>query len=161
MGGLAGDIMHIVWRDEMSVDGGLIDDDHQVLIAIINAFADTTPAPSAIPVLANVLAKLDRYTKTHFAREEALQKSVNYTFHDAHRHDHKDLIRQLAEVRAELIAKATAKNPGDIPAMHARMADFLHHWLIDHIIEKDLRMKPFTKAMRLHASKMGARLTAD
>jgi len=145
----------------MSVDGGLIDDDHRVLIAIINEFAETTPTPSAIPVLAAVLTKLDRYTKTHFEREESLQKSVNYTFHDAHRHDHKDLVRQLSEVREVLKGKVAARNPGEIPAMHARMAEFLHHWLVDHIIEKDLRMKPFTKAMRAHASQMGQRLAAD
>jgi hemerythrin len=147
--------MLIVWRDQMSVDGGLIDDDHRVLIAIINEFAETTPTPSALPVLAKVLAKLDHYTKTHFEREEGLQKSVNYTFHEAHRHDHKDLIRQLAEVRAELNAKASARNTEDIPA---RMADFLHHWLIDHILEKDLRMRPFTKSMRQYAGKLSQKL---
>lgn len=150
--------MAIIWREQMSVDGGLIDDDHRVLIGVINEFTETTATPSALPVLADVLTKLDRYTQTHFQREEALQKAVNFTFHDAHKHDHKDLIRQLAEVRAELKAKAAARNPGDIPAMHSRMADFLYHWLIDHIIEKDLRMKPFTKAMRAHAAKLSARL---
>ncbi|HLJ20221.1 MAG TPA: hemerythrin family protein [Stellaceae bacterium] len=150
--------MVVVWRDQMSVDGGLIDDDHRVLIAIINEFAETKPTPSAIPVLAAVLTKLDRYTKTHFEREESLQKSVNYTFHDAHKHDHKDLIRQLSEVREELKGKAAARNPADIPAMHARMADFLYHWLIDHILEKDLRMRPFTKAMREYASKLNRAL---
>ena len=152
--------MLIAWRDQMSVDGGLIDEDHRVLIGIINDFASAEVTPSVIPLLAQILTKLDRYTKTHFEREEALQKAVNYPFHDAHRHAHKDLMRQLSDVRSELRAKAAARNASDIPAMHARLADFLHHWLIDHIIETDLRMKPYTKAMRTHADKMSGKLSA-
>ncbi len=26
------------------------------------------------------------------------------------------------------------------------MAEFLKHWLIDHVIEEDLRMKPFIRS---------------
>ena len=150
--------MLIFWRDQMSVDGGLIDDDHRALIAIINEFAAAPVTPAGIPVLVRILGKLHRYTKTHFEREETLQKAVNYPFHDAHRHAHKDLIRQLSEVRAELKDKAAAY---DIAAMHSRLENFLHHWVIDHIIEADLRMKPYTKAMRAHASKLSTQLTAE
>jgi len=153
--------MLIVWRDQMSVDGGVIDDDHRTLIAIINEFSAADVTPAVIPVLASILRKLDHYTKTHFEREETLQRAANYPFHDAHKQAHKDLMRQLSTVREELRLKADAKKLEDIPAMHAKMAEFLHHWLIDHILDTDLRMKPYTKAMRAHASKLGARLTAE
>jgi len=100
--------MLIVWRDQMSVDGGSIDQDHRTLIGIINEFAATDATPAAIPVLEQILAKLDRYTQIHFEREEKLQRAINYPYHEAHRHAHNDLIRQLSEVREELKAKGVA-----------------------------------------------------
>jgi hemerythrin len=150
--------MLIVWREQMSVDSGLIDEDHRSLIGIINEFAAAEAGPKAVPALARILTKLDHYTKTHFEREEGLQRAVDYPFRDAHRNAHKDLIRQLSELRARLKAEFAAKNADEIRAIHAGMADFLHHWLIDHIIETDLRMKPYTKDMRTHARKLSGRL---
>jgi len=150
--------MLIVWRDQMSVDGGLIDQDHRVLIGIINEFAATQPTAEALPALESVLAKLDRYTQIHFEREEKLQRAILYPFHEAHRHSHNDLIRQLSEVREELKTKAATKSVEDLAAVHGRMGDFLHHWLVDHIIQADLRMKPYTAELRAHAGKLSRRL---
>ena len=150
--------MFIVWRDQMSVDGGLIDQDHRVLIGIINEFAGTDAAPAAIPALESILAKLDRYTQIHFEREEKLQRGIVYPFHEAHRRAHKDLIRQLSEVREELKTKAATQSTDEIAAAHARMGEFLHHWLVDHIIEADLRMKPYTAEIRAQAHKLNKTL---
>lgn len=150
--------MLIVWRDQMSVDGGLIDQDHRVLIGIINEFGATPVTPEAIPALERILAKLDRYTQIHFEREEKLQRAVIYPFHEAHRRSHMDLIRQLSEVRDELKAKSATKGTDDIVNAHARMGNFLHHWLVDHIIEADLRMKPYTAEIRAHAHKLSKTL---
>jgi hemerythrin len=33
-------------------------------------------------------------------------------------------------------------------AFHVHLCDFLHHWLIDHILKDDLLMKPFVAEMR-------------
>lgn len=150
--------MLIVWREQMSVDGGLIDQDHRVLIGIINDFAATEPTAEAIPALEAILAKLDRYTQIHFEREEKLQRAILYPFHEAHRRSHKDLIRQLSEVREELKVKAATHSSENLAAAHARMGDFLHHWLVDHIIEADLRMKSYTAEIRAHANKLSRRL---
>ena len=144
--------MAILWRDAMSVDGGLIDQDHQVLIAIINEFSAVPPDPGADTELKRILSKLDSYTKTHFAREEGLQKSIQYLYRDAHRHEHVDLIDQLTRVRAEL---AAVKEKKELIAAHTHMTDFLHHWLIDHILQTDLRMKPFAAHLRKHAAQLG------
>jgi hemerythrin len=38
--------------------------------------------------------------------------------------------------------------PKAIAAFHTRICDFLHHWLIDHILQDDLLMMPFIAEMR-------------
>jgi hemerythrin len=40
------------------------------------------------------------------------------------------------------------------------MAAFLHHWLVDHIIKSDLRMKPYAARMAPHAATMKPLATA-
>jgi hemerythrin len=131
----------------MAVDSGMIDEDHRRLIDIINEFIDIRPSPTLAAQLTDVLGKLDHYTRTHFAREQGLQKSIRYLYAGAHEREHVDLMRQLTEKRQKL-AGASA----DLKSLHAEITQFLHGWLIDHIIQSDLRMRPFAAAIRQHGA---------
>lgn len=140
--------MPILWREAMSVDGGLIDRDHQALIAIINEFADIAPSRATKDQLLSVLLKLENYTKRHFRREEEVQRFINFSACEAHRQEHVGLMTKLAQVRSELAA--TEEN--QLNVVHQHITEFLRHWLIDHVIKSDLSMKPF-----LSSSKQGPR----
>lgn len=160
--------MSIQWRDEMSIDEGVIDHDHQILIEIINEFCAAKVDHEELPRLERILIKLERYASTHFNREEGLQRVVQYAYLDAHHHEHADLIRRLANIRSELGAlhaglerqsPEAAQVPTGAPATeaaraHAEVAQFLHHWLVDHIIQSDLRMKPYVARMAKHARRL-------
>jgi len=141
----------ILWREAMSVDGGVIDADHKALIAIINEFGEALPSVGARDHLYNVILKLDNYAKMHFRREEDLQKSMNYPECDSHHREHVKLIAALSHVRAELAAAQET----ELDVVHKRMTDFLHNWLIDHVIKLDLRMKPFTDKLKVRAGRPG------
>jgi len=154
--------MAISWRDAMSVDNGPIDNDHRHLIGIINEFSEAKPRSADLAKLHGILDELDHYAKTHFAREESLQRSVRYTYADAHRHEHENLVVQLDAMRAEFttLTRAAPASPEQptadasaadvaVAAAHAKMAAFLGHWLIDHILKSDLRMKPFVAPLRV------------
>lgn len=157
--------MVIQWRDEMSIDQGVIDHDHQALIEIINEFCAAKVDHEELPRLERILAKLERYASTHFSREEGLQRVAQYAYLEAHHHEHADLIRRLEGIRAELGAlhahpdgqapdaapHVTAGSPPEVARAHAEVAKFLHHWLVDHIIHSDLRMKPYVARMAQHA----------
>lgn len=90
--------MPIVWREAMSVDGGIIDRDHQYLIEIINQFEMVAPDFGAVDQLTSILFKLETYTKRHFRREEELQRSINYPGCDAQRQEHLRLIGELSQI---------------------------------------------------------------
>ena len=66
--------MPILWREAMSVDGGVIDRDHKALIAIINEFGDTLPHINAREHLKSIVSKLRNYANIHFRREESFQR---------------------------------------------------------------------------------------
>src|SRR6266545_3261240 len=72
-------MLPIRWRREMSVDNGIIDDDHRHLIDIINSFSYHRARGRAdLPHAMDCLNALKFYANTHFAREERLQLMVGY-----------------------------------------------------------------------------------
>lgn len=151
--------MPIQWRAEMAVDQGVIDHDHQVLIAIINDFSSPGADKDELSRMQQILTKLNHYTRIHFAREEKLQTMVRYPYYDAHHHEHQGLIRQLEQIRRMLVPFARPVDEGvdgseknDVPlsTLRAKIDALLHDWLVDHVLKSDLRMKPFAKTLAPH-----------
>jgi hemerythrin len=64
--------MAITWRAQMSIDDGVIDDDHRCLIGLVNEADGITLGPAMPAELGVTLARLDAYTRIHFQREERL-----------------------------------------------------------------------------------------
>jgi hemerythrin len=139
----------IKWREELSIDRGTIDQDHHTLIGIINAFEAIKPGPQAMAGLADVLEQLSQYGPVHFEREEQLQRAVSFPYAQAHNQQHRLLLRNLAGARQELATVASEK---DLAMFRLHMCGFLHGWLVDHIIQSDLMMKPFVHTMAPHAA---------
>lgn len=144
--------MPIQWRDQLSIDQGLIDQDHKTLIAIINQFEAVQPGPDAAAVMGHVLDELEQYAEVHFQREEQLQRMVMFRYAQAHTQQHRLLMRNVAAARAEFEA-VTSGN--DLAKFRTHMCAFLHDWLLNHIIHSDLLMKPYVKAMAPHAARIG------
>jgi hemerythrin len=145
--------MPIKWRDELSIDHGSIDQDHHTLIAIINAFESIEPGPAMATDLEDVLRKLERYATVHFEREEDLQRKVAFPYAQGHGQQHRHLLRSLSSARAEFAAAASAQELGEF---RQHMFGFLHDWLLDHIVQNDLLMKPYVRAMAPHAELIGS-----
>ncbi|MEI8397444.1 MAG: hemerythrin domain-containing protein, partial [Rhodospirillaceae bacterium] len=84
---------------------------------------------------------LHDYADVHFRREEELQRAIGFPYHDAHKMAHKDLLKDLRLVGGNLLRNYSEKQHGEFSA-------FLRHWLIDHVQEVDVRMKPYVDDMR-------------
>lgn len=144
--------MPIEWREKMSVDGGVIDEDHRHLIDIINRFEQMSEHFGDRDDALAVLYALKFYTDTHFRREEALQRVARYPYHDAHKQEHADLIEKLDAIIAEANA---ANTPETWDSVSTHTASLLNHWLVDHVIGSDLKMRDYVSAMREEAENMG------
>ena len=138
----------IRWREEMSVDRGLIDADHRHLIDIINRFSShMAHGRPDVAGAVDILHALKFYTETHFAREERLQRLVRYPECLVQRADHRRLLSTLDGI----MAKAAALDEATAPAVMQELGALLRRWLLVHIIQLDLRMKPYAERMRRHA----------
>jgi hemerythrin len=129
----------------MSVGEPTIDDDHKHLVELINAFEKAITGTIDHKRVARVLLGLVEYTGEHFAREEELQLKIRYPYHESHRRSHRDVLKKLSDI-VEDYSKAPPGIARD--SMVRGLADFLKEWLVDHIIQSDLRMKPYVLQMQ-------------
>jgi hemerythrin len=135
----------IQWRDGMSVDRGMIDEDHRHLIDIINRFAGYMARGGGDAAGAlDILSALKFYAATHFEREERLQRLAEYPESERHHHEHQGLVATLHDI----IARTRAIGAGDASAVADELSLLLRRWLMEHIIQLDLRMKPYADRMR-------------
>lgn len=108
------------WTDELKVGLGVIDADHEVFVAQLNA----AEAASDEEFPARV-AELATHTREHFAREEAIMDETGFFAADMHKSEHR---RVLAEVDA-MAAKLAA---GDLAAVRQWVASGLPEWFLQH-----------------------------
>jgi hemerythrin len=136
--------MSIAWREAMCVGDPTIDDDHKHLVDMINEFEVAISGHIEHKKVAHVLLGLVEYTGQHFTREEEIQLKIRYPYAESHRRQHRDVLKKLSVVLAEYTA-----SHGEIrDTMIRNMSRFLKEWLVDHIIESDLRMRPYVLKMQ-------------
>jgi len=129
--------MSIQWRDSMSVSNIKIDEDHKHLISILNLMEEYLENPKNTEPILKTLAKLKIYTIEHFQREEILQLRIRYPKAAEHKRIHQTLVKELDAIIASVKAKGvTATKTDDISTL-------LRNWLINHVLQEDLPMKPY------------------
>ncbi len=144
--------MTIQWRDRMTIDHGVIDHDHHTLIGLINEFCNARLDDAGMFELQHIFERLDRYTAVHFQREEQLQCAIKYPFGEAHQREHLVLFRKMEDLRRRFatlvqtagdLAMVSVTPRPELISLHTTMTEFLHFWLVDHIIKSDLRMRSY------------------
>jgi len=144
--------MTIQWRDNMSVDGGLIDADHKHLIEIINKFEVFSKGGLSVDQAMEILYALKFYSSTHFRREERLQLLAGFPYAEEHKLEHEELLQQLGHVIEEFRNLAP---DADYHEYARETAELLRHWLIDHVLNRDLTMKGYVDLLKKETSGMG------
>jgi hemerythrin len=140
------------WTQTMSVGIPSIDNDHKILVGMINRLDDAIKSASGEQALGSVLDALLDYTTYHFDREEALMQACGYPDTEAHSHTHKVLRIQVAHIR-----NRHRLNPDSI---HDReVLAFLKNWLTSHIMGRDKLYAPFMASRRDAVEKAEAALS--
>jgi len=143
--------MPIQWRNKMSVDGGLIDADHKHLIEIINKFESFSKDGLSVDEAMEILYALKFYASTHFKREERLQLLAGFPYAESHKLEHEELLGQLDHVVEEFRTLAPDANHQEYVK---ETAELLRHWLIDHVLNRDLTMKGYVELLRRETAGM-------
>lgn len=119
----------VEWSDDLSVGVEEIDEQHKVLVDMINDMHEAIHQRHGSDAVQEILAKLADYTRIHFAVEESLMRILNYPEYEAHHEQHKELLAHVVELQEKV---RTGKTSIGFELMH-----FLKVWLTKHIMESD------------------------
>jgi len=124
----------IRWTDAMSVGIDDLDNDHRVLIDLMNQLACADMRHDHITQEA-VLDELVDYTVFHFEREEQHMEQAGFPGLAAHRRVHAELAEQVFAIRRKLVSSARNELGDEVLA-------FLSNWLQEHILKTDALYAP-------------------
>lgn len=132
----------ISWSSKYSVGVKALDGQHTVLFDILNSLHDAMMKGQAQKVTGELLSKLVKYTREHFASEEAMLTSTRYPELAQHRVRHRELIKQVEEY--------VARHARGEAALNLQLLNFLRDWLTNHIEKEDQRYGPWLNEHGTH-----------
>ena len=124
----------IQWKDEEhSVGIKAMDDQHKVLIGLINALDQNKWNPDK-EFVEKVINTLKEYIQTHFAEEEKVMKKMKFPHFDIHMTQHKDFIERIESFHHRF-SNSSEQNAQVITDLLV----YLEDWLIKHIKHQDTK----------------------
>lgn len=138
--------MRIDYDDSFRTGIETVDQQHQILVALYNDLDEAVWQGKAHHKMQAILAQLYKYTKTHFADEEAILRAVDYPDFAQHQFEHQRLAERL---KGFVVRYRKSKE-----RISDEMLEFVRKWILAHIKECDL-------AYVAHVQKNAHRLTAD
>lgn len=127
--------MTIQWDDSMSVGVPVLDEDHKVLIRLINDYTDALDNDEGLMVTDSIFAALGDYVHYHFTREEKIMEAAHYPDLERHKKSHRALEEHFLELRDSYVLFPN-------PAAEQKVKAFLEDWLCSHILKIDMAYKP-------------------
>lgn len=129
----------LTWTDKLSVGVGVLDNDHERLVGMLNELYDAMQAGRGKDALGHILNELIKYTQLHFAREERYFAQTAYPDAVTHKQEHASLTGQVLEAQRKYMAGAATTLP-------IELLQFLKNWLINHIQGSDQKYKAHLNA---------------
>ena len=128
---------NLQWNDTYSVGFKLIDDQHKILISLINDLYVAQRFGTLHTAIIGVLEKLAAYTVYHFNAEKELFAQYKYPKTSEHLAEHDYFVDKVKGFQQEL-------NSGGI-LLSLKTIDFLKDWTITHILGSDKEFGEFVK----------------
>jgi hemerythrin len=125
----------IEWTEELSVGIQEIDEQHKVLVGLVNDMHRAILEHHGSETAKEILGRLGDYTRIHFAVEESLMRIFDYPKYEEHKKQHEELIRQF-KVYHEKVMSGSA-------SISFQLLHFLKLWLSQHILESDKDYSPY------------------
>ncbi|MDD5058737.1 MAG: bacteriohemerythrin [Sideroxydans sp.] len=141
------------WSPEYSVQIKTIDDQHKVLVDILNRLFVAVSKREGDKAIAGILDALMSYTQKHFSLEERLMYQAHYPDLEAHMEEHRKLIEKLDMLSKKYLLE-------DKP-IYFEMLSFLKTWLREHIMGVDQRYSAALRDVGFSAEAWEQEATAE
>ncbi|MEI6986538.1 MAG: hemerythrin family protein [Rhodospirillaceae bacterium] len=122
------------WRDELSIKIRSIDEEHRLLMTVLNRIIDCRGSPTQYSTADRALRDLFAYADYHFEHEEDLMTSYEYPGINEHKAQHLIFITKLRQMDRELTTGIASVDD---------LARFIMEWFVIHIQMFDMEMGVF------------------
>lgn len=119
----------IAWDDSLSVGIDEIDEQHKVLVRLLNDLNQAIKEHHGNEACLAILDRLVDYTRIHFAVEEALMRIFEYPDYENHKAEHEELVEEVLAMRHEITHEERR--------ISFKLLHFLKMWLTRHIMDSD------------------------
>jgi methyl-accepting chemotaxis protein len=127
----------LAWSDNYSVGVGTLDEQHTSLFDTLNQLHASMMKGQSQNMTGELLQKLVKYTKSHFAAEEGLMRAAKFPGLTEHLAKHRALTGQVDEFVGRF-------QRGEV-SMNVPLLNFLREWLTTHILKEDKEYAPYLK----------------
>ena len=128
----------ITWQPKFNLNLNIIDQQHQMLVVMINDLYEAFSLGKDRQILANLINKLGVYAAMHFAREEHFFEVFSYPNSEEHVQEHSSFDDKVLLFEEDF---NTGKQD-----LTLEVLKFLSDWLVNHINGSDRKYAPFLKA---------------
>lgn len=119
----------VSWSDELSVGIEEIDEQHKVLVGLLNDLNRAIREHHGNEACIEILDRLVDYTRIHFAVEESLMRIFEYPDYENHKAEHEELVDEVMSMRREVVEEGHK--------ISFKLLHFLKMWLTQHIMDSD------------------------
>jgi hemerythrin len=123
------------WTDSLSVKIDSIDEQHKVLINLINKFYEEVSHRTNDENISILIKGMKEYTQMHFNHEEKYMQLFKYPEYAAHKKEHDLFIAKVEEVEEKF-------NKGKV-VLTFELTSFLKDWIKSHIQGSDKKYTAF------------------
>ncbi len=124
--------MDFKWDESHSVGNEVLDDQHRRLFDVLDMMNNDKGIYNR-SYNAVYITYLEQFAKSHFRTERILMVDNCYEGIEQHVESHRQLLRKLSKIKAEIDDK-------DIE-QRKKLIDFVLDWKVNHILTEDMKLK--------------------
>lgn len=128
--------MPLTWKPEYSVGNPAMDAQHRKLLTLCGTLEEMAAGNTHdfSEMFHDVLNELSEYANRHFKEEEALLRKISYPEQHQHALEHGSFYSALTDILYDA-------GLGNLDLK--RLSDLASQWLMFHILESDMKYKPY------------------